>query len=171
MRLLGIEPATPGCKAHEKVCGAAFSWRLNRIVRKKRKNREKTIASSARRIKGERLSNMFISSCGWVTGARRLELGEAIFLVLVGRLEDLEGAHECLVNGHHGARVVKLPAIVGRRKQRHQLPLREKLIPILNHLVRSEIVRGVNAANFNTRGLPSIILWSERSNFLQGGRF
>ena len=32
---------------------------------------------------------------------------------------DLEGAHECLVDRHHPASVVKLPAVVGGREQGH----------------------------------------------------
>ena len=32
---------------------------------------------------------------------------------------DLEGAHECLVDWHHPASVVKLPAVVGGREQGH----------------------------------------------------
>ena len=46
----------------------------------------------------------------------------------------LEGAHESLVNAHHGAGIVELPAVVGRREDGHQLPLGKELVAILNHL-------------------------------------
>ena len=56
-------------------------------------------------------------------------------LPLLRRLEDLKATHERLVNRHHGTSVVKLPAVVGGREQRHQLPSGEELVPILHHLV------------------------------------
>jgi hypothetical protein len=46
----------------------------------------------------------------------------------------LEGAHERLVDAHHGARVVELAAVVGRAEDGDQLPLCEELVPILHHL-------------------------------------
>ena len=49
-------------------------------------------------------------------------------------LQDLEGAHERLVDRHHAAGVVELATVVGRREQRHQLPLGEELVPVLHHL-------------------------------------
>lgn len=47
---------------------------------------------------------------------------------------DLEGAHEGLVDGHHGARVVELPAVVGGAEEGDELALREELVPVLHHL-------------------------------------
>ena len=49
-------------------------------------------------------------------------------------LENLERAHEGLVDRHHGTRVIELAAIVGRREERDQLPFREELVTVLNHL-------------------------------------
>ena len=49
-------------------------------------------------------------------------------------LEDLEGAHERLVDGHHGTGVVELAAVVGRREESDQLALREELVAVLHHL-------------------------------------
>lgn len=46
----------------------------------------------------------------------------------------LEGAHECLIDAHHGAGVVKLAAIVWGGEKRHQLPLRKEFVSILHHL-------------------------------------
>lgn len=46
----------------------------------------------------------------------------------------LKRAHEGLVHTHHGSSVVKLPAIVRCRKQRHQLSLCKKFIAVLNNL-------------------------------------
>ena len=46
----------------------------------------------------------------------------------------LEGAHQCLVYTHHAPGIVKLPAVVGGGEQGDQLPLGEKLVPILHDL-------------------------------------
>ena len=46
----------------------------------------------------------------------------------------LEGAHQRVVNAHHGTSVVELAAVVRRAKHGDQLPLREELIPVLDHL-------------------------------------
>lgn len=47
---------------------------------------------------------------------------------------DLERAHEGVVDCHHGAGVVKLVAVVGRREDGHQLPLGKELVAILHDL-------------------------------------
>ena len=49
----------------------------------------------------------------------------------------LEGAQQTLVDTHHCTGVVKLSAIIGSTEQRDQLPLREELIAIFNHLMGS----------------------------------
>ena len=49
-------------------------------------------------------------------------------------LEDLEGAHQSLVNRHHGAGIVEFAAVIRRRKECHQLPFGEKLVAILHDL-------------------------------------
>lgn len=49
-------------------------------------------------------------------------------------LNYLEGAHECLVNAHHGAGVVKFATVVRGREKCHQLPLRKELVSILHYL-------------------------------------
>ena len=58
-------------------------------------------------------------------------------LLLLHRLENLERAHERLVDVHHCTRVVELSAVVGCREYRHELALSEKLVPILNYLMPS----------------------------------
>jgi len=58
-------------------------------------------------------------------------------LLLLRGLEDLEGAHESLVDAHHGAGVVELTAVVGGREKGDQLPLGEELVAVLNDLVGS----------------------------------
>lgn len=50
---------------------------------------------------------------------------------------NLEGTHQRFVNAHHGSRVVKLPTVVGSRKNSHQMSVCEKLISILHHLMTS----------------------------------
>mmetsp|Transcript_11629 Transcript_11629/g.26319 ORF Transcript_11629/g.26319 Transcript_11629/m.26319 type:complete len:236 (+) Transcript_11629:236-943(+) len=59
-------------------------------------------------------------------------------LLLLHRLENLERAHERLVDVHHCTRVVELSAVVGCREYRHQLALSEKLVPILHNLVSAD---------------------------------
>ena len=51
-----------------------------------------------------------------------------------GAMRYLEGAHEGLVHTHHGTRVIELAAIVRRRKESHQLPPSEELVPVLHDL-------------------------------------
>jgi hypothetical protein len=46
----------------------------------------------------------------------------------------LERAEERFVHVHHGARVVKLAAVVRRREDRNELTVREELITILDDL-------------------------------------
>ena len=56
-------------------------------------------------------------------------------LLLFSRLKDLEAAHESVVDAHHSACVVELTAVVGCGEQRDQLPLREELVAVFNHLM------------------------------------
>jgi hypothetical protein len=50
----------------------------------------------------------------------------------------LEGTHERLIDTHHAAGVVKLPAVVGRGEEGHQLTLGEELVPVLHHLLNMQ---------------------------------
>lgn len=56
-------------------------------------------------------------------------------LAFVCWLEDLEAAHEGFVDGHHGARVVKLSTVVGRAEECDELAAVEELVTILHDLV------------------------------------
>ena len=47
---------------------------------------------------------------------------------------DLKGAHESLVDTHHGTGVVELTTVVRCREQSHQLALGKELIAVFNHL-------------------------------------
>lgn len=49
----------------------------------------------------------------------------------------LEGTQETLVHAHHGACIVKLPAVVRCAEQRDQLPLGEEFVTVLDDLVRA----------------------------------
>lgn len=49
-------------------------------------------------------------------------------------LTHLEGTHESLIHAHHGACVVKLPAVVGCREEGDELALGKELVAILHHL-------------------------------------
>lgn len=48
---------------------------------------------------------------------------------------NLERAEQTLVDAHHGSRVVKLAAVVGRAEEGNELALGEKLVAILDNLV------------------------------------
>mmetsp|Transcript_11461 Transcript_11461/g.20687 ORF Transcript_11461/g.20687 Transcript_11461/m.20687 type:complete len:342 (+) Transcript_11461:1304-2329(+) len=67
------------------------------------------------------------------------EGGEAALIqearLLDSRFKDLEGAHQGLIDTHHGPTVVKLPTVVGRGEDGDQLPLREELVSIFNNLM------------------------------------
>ena len=56
-------------------------------------------------------------------------------LALLGGLEDLEGAHEGLVDGHHGAGVVELSAVIWGGEKGDELPAGEELVSVLDDLV------------------------------------
>ena len=49
-------------------------------------------------------------------------------------MTDLKGAHESLIDTHHGTGVVELTAVVRCREQSHQLALGKELIAVFNHL-------------------------------------
>lgn len=48
---------------------------------------------------------------------------------------NLERAEQTLVDAHHGSRIVKLAAVVGRAEEGNELALGEKLVAILDNLV------------------------------------
>ena len=56
-------------------------------------------------------------------------------LFLLGGLQYLERAHQGVVDAHHRASVVKLPAIIGSAENRHELATSEELIAIFHHLM------------------------------------
>ncbi len=65
-------------------------------------------------------------------------LGQVTSLLARG-LEHLEGAHQVLVDRHHRRAVVELAAVVGRGEDRHELPLREELVAVLDDLSESTL--------------------------------
>lgn len=69
-------------------------------------------------------------SCHLLAGDLFIELG-----LLNRRLQDLEGAHQVVVDGHDSAGVVELVAVIGRGEDRDELALRKELISILDYLV------------------------------------
>ena len=86
-----------------------------------------------------------------------------IVILIITIHTHLEGAHEGFVDGHHAASVVKLSAVVRRRKQghlsnkcsyinkfgtksqSHQLTLCEKLITVFYHLEQ----KGLHSMNYS----------------------
>ena len=52
----------------------------------------------------------------------------------MGTSTHLERTEERFVHVHHGTSIVKLAAVVRRRENRHELPIREELITILYDL-------------------------------------
>lgn len=61
-----------------------------------------------------------------------------------GRAKDSEATHEVVVDGHDRACVVKLSAIIRRRKQRHKLSVRLKLIAVFDNLKNKTYHRANN---------------------------
>ena len=58
-------------------------------------------------------------------------------LLFIGGLQDLERAHEGLVDAHHGAGVIKFTAIVRSGEKCDELSIAEKLVAILDDLMSS----------------------------------
>lgn len=58
----------------------------------------------------------------------------AISVSSFGRWEDVEGTDKVLGDGEHGCGVVKLPAVVRRTKDGHQLAVGKEFIAVLDHL-------------------------------------
>ena len=59
----------------------------------------------------------------------------AELLLLLSGLQNLETAHEGVVDGHHGTGIIEFTAVVGGREEGHQLTLGEELVAILNDLM------------------------------------
>jgi len=47
----------------------------------------------------------------------------------------LEGAQQCFIHAHHCTRIVELSTVIWCRKQRDQMPLCEKLVPVFHDLL------------------------------------
>lgn len=60
-----------------------------------------------------------------------------LLLLLLSRLEDLEGAQETLIDRHHGTSIVELATVVGSREECDQLAFGEELISVLHDLMRT----------------------------------
>ena len=56
-------------------------------------------------------------------------------LSLICRLKNLKAAHQCLINAHHSARVVKLTAVVGCTEESDKLAALEEFIAVLDDLM------------------------------------
>ena len=56
-------------------------------------------------------------------------------LLLLSRLENLEGAQETLIDRHHGSSIIELATVVWSREERHELTFGEELISVLHDLV------------------------------------
>lgn len=54
-----------------------------------------------------------------------------------GGLQNLERAHQRIVNSHHGPSVVEFTAVIRCRENRHQFSPGKELISIFNYLMRS----------------------------------
>jgi len=82
------------------------------------------------------LAGPLLSTAGGSVGLAGTHATVGVLLLLFRRLQDLEGAHEGLINTHHRASVVELTAVVGSREQSHELPLGKELVAILHNLRR-----------------------------------
>ena len=63
--------------------------------------------------------------------------GRRIYTSFTLTTTHLEGAHQVLVNAHHASSIIELATIVRRRKHSYKVTIREKLVTIFYHLVRS----------------------------------
>lgn len=70
-----------------------------------------------------------------VSNAFRVAWLKDILLLLLCRLQNLEGAEQALVDTHHGASIVELAAVVGCAEQGDELALGEELVAVLDDLV------------------------------------
>lgn len=60
---------------------------------------------------------------------------DGLLLLLLSRLENLEGAQETLIDRHHGSSIIELATVVWSREERHELAFGEKLVSVLHDLV------------------------------------
>lgn len=87
-----------------------------------------------RRAKGRKRRPELDKKAGTSPSEMSYLIGSDIFGFLLSRFEDLERAHQGLVNTHHGTCIVKFSTVIGGREYRHQLPVSKELITILHHL-------------------------------------
>lgn len=57
------------------------------------------------------------------------------FLFFLGRLQNLEAAHESIVDRHHSTGIIEFAAVVRGREKSHKLSLGKELIPVFYDLV------------------------------------
>lgn len=95
-------------------------------------------------------------------------------LSFLRRLQDLEGAHQSIVDTHHGASVVELTTVVGCREDGDQLSSGKELVTILNHLVGTanqvQIVSAQELSNHifsKSEGHTSVILTPADNIFIR----
>jgi len=62
---------------------------------------------------------------------------EDSLLFLLSRLQNLKRAKQRLINAHHSASIVEFTTVIGRREQRDELTLREELVSVFHHLMRT----------------------------------
>ena len=60
---------------------------------------------------------------------------DGLLLLLLSRLENLEGAQETLIDRHHGSSIIELAAVVWSREECHELAFGEELVSVLHDLV------------------------------------
>lgn len=57
-------------------------------------------------------------------------------LPFLGGFENLEGAHECFVDTHHGPGVVEFSAVIGSGEERNKLTTGKELVTVFDDLMR-----------------------------------
>ena len=67
----------------------------------------------------------------------RRVIGSTCAIRIWSSAQNWEAAHQCVVDGHERAWIVKLTAVVGCAEDCHQLSSAEKLVTIFNHLMGS----------------------------------
>jgi len=77
----------------------------------------------------------------WRLGNYKVTFGGVLYKLLlrllISGLQDLERAHEGLIDAHHGTSIVEFSAIVWCREESDELPLGKEFITILHNLMGS----------------------------------
>lgn len=104
--------------------------------------------------------SLLLLLAGWCHRPTHVDATVCIFLLLLCRLQNLERTEQRLIDAHHRTCIVKLTTVVGRREQRHKLPLGKELVAILYDLVCT-----TNQVHIVLSKESRHHIWSERKRY------